>query len=354
MDLVSTNRSNETNGSAVVPEMDPKILNALIIMSCFIIAAAFFSNVVVLAATYKDRRLHKPGKYFVASLAVSDLLVAMLSLTMRLVVVFLNIKKPMTLVFCYFWIWVDIFTEATSISTVTIICIDRYYKVSRPFRYKINMTTHRACRIIVFLWMYSAVLGVLGLIPYRENKGVHTNYSKKCLNDNKIFYTLAAILIFFLPVVILVILCTLIFRIVQNHSKKLLTNLPNHDICSRKNNHKRQYSNRRSLITLALIVFTFIICWGPFFVIFLISQYKPSLGLQNNVVLQSVCFVVLPYSNSFFNPIIYAFFDKTFNMAIKDMIFGRKKKGTRNNCYFHKVLQGQTTKTTKTCLKMDN
>ena len=164
----------------------------------FTIFAALAGNLLVLGATYLERRLHNPNKYFVASLAVADLLVALFSVTMQLHL-YLNLNEPLTINFCRFWIWVDIFTEAASITTVTIISIDRYYRVSRPFRYKTNMTTHRACRIIAFIWMYSAILGFLGLIPYGENKGVRIT-TNKCQNENRTFYTLAALLGFFIPV----------------------------------------------------------------------------------------------------------------------------------------------------------
>ena len=227
----------------------------------FTIFAALAGNLLVLGATYLDRRLHNPNKYFVASLAVADLLVALFSVTMRLHL-YLNLNEPLTINFCRFWIWVDIFTEAASITTVTIISIDRYYKVSRPFRYKTNMTTHRACRIIAFIWMYSAILGFLGLIPYGENKGVHIT-TNKCQNENRTFYTLAALLGFFIPVAILIILCTLIFRIVQAHRRNRLPSQDCNDesACARVHHSKQNHSNSRSLLTLSLIVLTFIICW---------------------------------------------------------------------------------------------
>ena len=332
---MNSNLTNQTNATVPREAEDIAHLKKIlwffqVVFLFFVIFAALAGNLLVLAATYLDRRLHNANKYFVATLAVSDLLVAMFSVTMRLHL-FFN-EKETTIVFCHFWIWVDIFTEAASITTLTIICIDRYYKVSRPFRYKSNVTTHRACRIIAFIWIYSAALGVLGLVPYPGNKGVHIT-TKECQNENRTFYTLAALLGFFIPVAILMILCTLIFRIVQVHSRNRLPSQESNEDGARIHQRKQTHSNRRSLLTLTLIVLTFIICWGPFFILFVIVQYNPALLTSMSqyiyIILSTISFGVLPFCNSFLNPIIYAFFDKTFNAAIKTMLL-RLCKGSKN------------------------
>ncbi|CAB4022871.1 5-hydroxytryptamine receptor 1-like [Paramuricea clavata] len=136
MDSNLTNHTNATVSSEPedIVRLKSIILHFQIAFLFFTIFAALVGNLLVLGATYLDRRLHNANKYFVASLAVSDVLVAMFSVTMRLHL-YLNVNKPLTLAFCRFWVWVDVFTEAASITTLTIICIDRYYKVSRPFRY---------------------------------------------------------------------------------------------------------------------------------------------------------------------------------------------------------------------------
>ena len=320
--MMAASLANQTVKAEDIVRLESIILRFQIVFLSFTIFAALVGNLLVLVATYLDRRLHNANKYFVASLAVSDLFVAMLSVTIRLHF-YLNLNKPLTLAFCRFWIWVDIFGEAASITTLTMISIDRYYKVSKPFRYKANMTTHRAYRIIALIWIYSAVIAILSLVPYAGNKGVQI-ISNKCQNENRTFYTFAALLGFFIPVAILIVLCTLIFRIVQIHRRKRLPSQECNDDTARIHQRRQTHSNRRSLLTLTLIVLTFIICWGPFFVLFVIFQYSPALlgamGQYGFLILHNICFGVLPYCNSFLNPIIYAFFDKTFNAAIKNML----------------------------------
>ena len=117
-----TNRSNADvyNETSDLAGLKSVILHFQVSFLAFTIFAALLGNLVVLVATYLDKRLHNASKYFVACLATSDLLVAMFSVTIRLHQ-YLQQDRPLTIEFCRFWIWVDIFGEAASIT-----CLDRF------------------------------------------------------------------------------------------------------------------------------------------------------------------------------------------------------------------------------------
>ena len=333
--MSSANSSSRTDsGTAAGDENFKYTLKQCIIFSYFFtIIAAVLMNSVVLLGMYFDKRLHNANKYFVACLAVSDILVAVFSVTIRLHQ-YLRPGIPLTINSCRFWIWIDIFTEAASITTLTIISIDRYFKIARPFTYKTVMSGQKSRFIILFLWIYSGVIASLGLIPFKGYKGVHLTTRRQCMNDNRAFYTLAVVLVFFLPVIILIIMCTMMFRIVKSFQRRRSTVYDSNEdktlnsvVIPRIHNantaSKRINSNRRTVGIFSLVVCAFIICWGPFFILFLIFQYNASLlnflpgkGVE---ILSAICLHILPYINSFLNPIIYAFLDKSFNVAIRNL-----------------------------------
>lgn len=68
--------------------------------------------------------------------------------------------------------------------------------------------------------------------------------------------------------------------------------------------------------TLAIIVGMFILCWLPFFTLYLISPFCKDCI---NPVLFSVVFWI-GYCNSAINPMIYALFSKDFRFAFKRII----------------------------------
>ncbi|XP_028395521.1 beta-2 adrenergic receptor-like [Dendronephthya gigantea] len=336
--MSSLNSSNGTNATGQNDSYLDIIRSCILFSYFFTIVAAVTMNSIVLLAVYLDKSLHNANKYFVACLAISDFMVAVFSVTIRLHL-YMRPNVPLSIHVCRFWIWVDIFTELASITTLTIISIDRYFKVGKPFKYKIMMSTKRCKIIITFLWLYASVVAFLGLVPYQGTKGVHITVIGNCANDNKVFYILAAFIGFFIPVIILIIMCAMMFRIVKRFHRSRSTHnreqsmespaIPRINVSGKSVAN----SNHRTVAIFSLVVFAFIVCWGPFFILFLISQYNKDLLSLNDKgfqILSVVCFNILPYTNSFLNPIIYAYFDKSFNMAIKNILLRMMGKQPRS------------------------
>jgi hypothetical protein len=80
--------------------------------------------------------------------------------------------------------------------------------------------------------------------------------------------------------------------------------------------------------TLAIVVGVFIVCWFPFFVIYLTFQYcgnecfdKGRLSPQAKLALLNIFVYVLPVSNSAANPIIYSCFNLEFRQAFLKIFY---------------------------------
>ncbi len=348
----ASNDTNVTRTDQTDAHFQNIVKNCMLFSYLFTILAAVIMNSVVLLAVYLEKTLHNANKYFVACLAVSDLMVAVFSVTIRLHQ-YMRPDVPLSIHACRFWIWVDIFTELASITTLTIISIDRYFKVGKPFKYKTMMSTAKCKTIIIFLWLYSGVVASLGIIRYGDSKGVHFRDNGSCGNDNKAFYIFAALIGFFIPVVILIIMCTLMFRIVQQFHRSRSTRnqdpsfdspiMPRVHITGKK--AQATNSNRRTVGIFSLVVCAFIVCWGPFFILFLIYQYNGdllTLDKKDSQILTIICFNILPYTNSFLNPIIYAYFDKSFNVAIKNLLLrmvGKQPRSSQSTATSHVLVR---------------
>lgn len=325
------------------------LLDFQIVFLTITIITTVLGNVLVLAAIYYDSRLRTVTNYFVACLALSDIFVACFSITIRVSNLF-SLRRygrvdvgTMNIHVCRFLIWIDIFCEAASIYTLTVISIDRYVKISRPFQYREKLSKTVVVIIIIAIWGFAALLASLGLVPFGDAEVVLLS-TKLCHNDNKIFYTMAAVLAFFFPLLILIIMYTFIFRIALYHFKKenAMTMI---DAVSGKQLRYSAYKDLKATRTLFIVVSTFVTCWGPFFVLFLISQHQPhvlqKLGNEAYTVLAVVFFTILPYANSFFNPIIYACFDRVYRRSFRKILLKmihrpehlakRKDSNTRNH-----------------------
>ena len=99
-------------------------------------------NGLVCYSVFHFHRLRSATNYLIVSLAVSDILVGVLSLPFRLTQTLHGEIWPASLGLpgCQAWIWVDMLCSAASILNLTGISIDRLIAISQPLKYRERMT----------------------------------------------------------------------------------------------------------------------------------------------------------------------------------------------------------------------
>ncbi|KHJ88610.1 7 transmembrane receptor [Oesophagostomum dentatum] len=77
---------------------------------------------------------------------------------------------------------------------------------------------------------------------------------------------------------------------------------------------------RKALKTIGIVVMGFIICWMPFFVMYLIEVFATSVSNSRAFKLIGEFFLWLGYSNSVLNPIIYTMYNGDFRRCFRDLL----------------------------------
>jgi 5-hydroxytryptamine receptor 1 len=283
-------------------------------------------------ATWIERSLHEPNKYFVACLAVADLLVGMILVPLRLHQLVNKEKGGITSIhLCRFYFWIDVFLETASIYTLTFISFDRYMKISKPLQYKSRMTTSTSLKIIFIIWLIAATHATLDMFPYADSPGIFIS-TTGCFAINKIFATFIAVSAFFLPTTIMLVMYTLIF-LVAHKRQKMLRNGALGQTSNNPNQRSALLRDLKVIRMLLVVVGVFIFCWGPLFVcllifyyrtndIFWLSRYCDEHSCKNIVYFIMVLprlINILPLLNSIFNPLIYAWLDQKYKEAFKHL-----------------------------------
>ncbi|XP_028395509.1 5-hydroxytryptamine receptor 1D-like [Dendronephthya gigantea] len=311
---------------------------ATTVLLVIILIATVLGNTLVLATTWLDKRLHQPNKYFIASLAVADLFVGVLSAPIRLHMQLFQAKlHPIGL--CRVWTWFDCFCEMASILTLMVISADRYSKISQPFKYRIRMNTSKSVIVIANIWFISTVSATFSLSSFGESAGIMSVAGRGCVNDNKMYYTIISILFFFVPSVIIILMYALIFYIAHRRQNMNRRGELGQSFAGTKNDKKNKELRQelKTIRMLALVVCTFIVCWAPSFVLLLINFYKPEylipLTLHEQQIIGSLFITILPYFNSMCNPLIYACFDREYSNAFKHLLqrYNLCRRLTRQN-----------------------
>ncbi|KAM6470584.1 D(1A) dopamine receptor isoform 1-T2 [Liasis olivaceus] len=326
-----------------------------ILTGCFLsllILSTLLGNTLVCAAVIRFRHLRsKVTNFFVISLAVSDLLVAVLVMPWKAVAEIAGFWPFGS--FCNIWVAFDIMCSTASILNLCVISVDRYWAISSPFRYERKMTPRAAFVMISVAWTLSVLIS---FIPVQLNwhKAKTTSFldlnasfqgvaMDNCDSSLNRMYAISSSLIsFYIPVAIMIVTYTRIYRIAQKqirrisaleraavHAKNCQTTAGNRnsmDGQQPESSFKMSFKRETKVLkTLSVIMGVFVCCWLPFFILNCMVPFcEPSISSQGA---EPFCissatfdvFVWFGWANSSLNPIIYAFnadFRKAFSTLL--------------------------------------
>ncbi|XP_036227812.2 dopamine D2-like receptor isoform X2 [Bactrocera oleae] len=215
-DLITrTNCSNITD-LCVVPNDDvPPNYWALTLMVFPLLT--LFGNILVILSVCRERSLQTVTNYFIVSLAIADLLVAVVVMPFAVYVLVNRGHWNLPAFICDFYVAMDVICSTSSIFNLVAISIDRYIAVTRPIEYAKHRNSARVCLTILLAWAISAAIGlpiVMGLnnTPNRD-PGL-------CVFYNNLFILCSSLTSFYIPCIIMVFLYWNIFRALSMRAKK--------------------------------------------------------------------------------------------------------------------------------------
>lgn len=307
-----------------------------------IMVVTFFGNFMVCLVVYLHRRLRTVTNYFIVSLAVSDLLISVLSVPFRIHQTLHNGAYCLNTALCWTWLLTDLTCACASICNLAAISVDRYIAIVHPFKYHSLMTTRVGWLVIAVVWTYSVAWAALSSFNW-TNLGKEHLFTERyqCRKLDRIFYTVATTMDFYVPLLIVLIMYGLVFRVAMNQARAVASLQPT----SNRDRRGRRFSINivkevKAAKTLAIVIGAFVICWFPFFTLLMISLWKlellrePRVSEQTLLGLRGTFTYVLPIINSTLNPIIYALFNRDFRSAFFRLFqrtFGSSCSRSNNN-----------------------
>ena len=294
------------------------------IFTILTIILIIFGNSFVLLATWREKILHQPNKYFVACLAVADLLVGMFVGPLRVYVISFKSKRNMSIHLCRFSVWIDTLAVTASIYSLMFISFDRYLKISKPLQYRSRMTTSRSMQIIFIIWLISLAIATYAATPDSGSRGFIAIVGGFCpsadINKRKQFYTFLSVSVIFLPIIVMMLMYSLIF-VVAHKRQKMLRNGQLGETCPGQNHRQRSVlrQDMKNVRMLLTVLGVFLLCWYPFIIISILSLYSPNI-IDLNIFIVFRVTLLLCLINSLCNPIIYACMDQTYRQAFKHLL----------------------------------
>ena len=159
-------------------EITAGIRGYLIFISAFNVLLAICSslgNILILIALHKETTLHAPSKLFLRSLAITDLLVGVISEPLTITYWMSAVRKRQD--DCYNALFTSFIASyllcGMSLLTLTAISVDRLHALTLGLRYRQVVTVKKACACVIMFWIVSIIFSAM----YAQNVRITIWYS---------------------------------------------------------------------------------------------------------------------------------------------------------------------------------
>ncbi|XP_030371505.1 octopamine receptor beta-3R-like isoform X2 [Scaptodrosophila lebanonensis] len=234
---VTTTAENLTLNSSFIesigePEMveDSWLDLSLLILKAFIfssiILAAVLGNALVIISVQRNRKLRVITNYFVVSLAMADMLVALCAMTFNASVELSGGKWMFGRFMCNVYNSLDVYFSTASILHLCCISVDRYYAIVRPLEYPLNMTHKTVCFMLANVWILPALISFtpifLGWYTTAEHLREVSLHPDQCsFVVNKAYALISSSVSFWIPGVVMLVMYWRIFKEAVRQRKAL-------------------------------------------------------------------------------------------------------------------------------------
>lgn len=287
-------------------DTEMKVIFTFLGLSAFLVALA---NSLVFVLAWHMKYLRTKTNFFLFSLAASDLLSGVLVVPLVISCNVVILKESICIA-------MDICQRGLAISTILHLSsavMERYLKISSPFKYASIVTKPRIAAVLISVWISAMTVSLAQLLLIS---------SPDIMKAYLIYNATVLSLFVFVPFIVTVAAFIRIY-VIMKQSKKSRRNLTT----LRSSNtvrQKRQRGNvKRSLIVYLVMLVCFAFAWFPYFFLTLLIDLDYSLMTRIPQWI-SVMFLFLKVSSALFNPFLFTFFKADFQRALQQMASGNR------------------------------
>ncbi|XP_077297595.1 5-hydroxytryptamine receptor 2B [Arctopsyche grandis] len=189
------------------------------LLALLLVLATAAGNILVCLAICWERRLQNVTNYFLMSLAVTDLMVAVLVMPLGILTLVRG-YFPLPAVACLAWICLDVLLCTASIMHLCTISVDRYLSLSYPMRFGRNKTKRRVTLKILFVWLLSTAMSLpLSLMYSKDVESVVIGGT--CQIPDPLYKLIGSIVSFYIPLGVMLLTYALTVRLLARQRSGL-------------------------------------------------------------------------------------------------------------------------------------
>ncbi|KAI6191347.1 G-PROTEIN-RECEP-F1-2 domain-containing protein [Aphelenchoides bicaudatus] len=337
------------------------LMNQPIIRAFFLVAylAVFifciFGNSMILIVIISNRSMRTVTNYFLANLAVADLLVGMFCVFENAAhfVLFEHGNWPFGKTLCHLYIFVLHAIPNASAGILVLLSIERFIAVLRPMLVHHLLTKSVLLLSSIIVWGFSALMNLPYLIavqylemPNRETGGAYGICTRRHIvvgdiNILKVVTILNLFIWYITPLFILLCIYITIGLVLLRSTENAVSRSSQHNCINRSQSEPKTSrslpkieivdSRRRVIRLVVVIVLCFAILSLPRFAYLTWTVFREKTPFDIYSVyalIQPITFLML-FSNSGINPVLYALLSKRFRAAINETFVCSTEKEKR-------------------------
>ena len=278
---------------------------------------SLLGNTLVCISVYRNVRLRTTTNVYIFALAISDLLSAIFVMPLAAGVL-ISGRWPFGEALCQMHAFFSLFVVYISPVTMGFTAANRYARMCKSEQqYKRFFSKWKSPITLASAWAfvtsYICVTRFAGLQGFNFTPGYAA-----CLNEHLnsiariIHYFVVIGLFFTLPLAITIYSYRKVFKKIKEHNTVSLRALERQDGKTTVSRHEIRLS--RSLFA---VVFAFMLCWIPSWIITILTRFNITGTMPRNV--QLLCAFLLNLSNTI-NPFIYAGMNPTFRREFRRIL----------------------------------
>ncbi|XP_051897292.1 melanopsin-A [Pristis pectinata] len=277
-------------------------------------------NFLVIYAFCRSKTLRSPSNTFIINLAISDFL---MSITQAPIFFTTSLHKRW--IFgekgCEMYAFCGALFGITSMITLVVIAMDRYFVITRPLASIGILSKKRAVLILLGVWLYSLTWSLPPFFGWSAY--VPEGLMTSCTWDYMTFtpsvraYTMLLFcFVFFIPLGIIIYCYIFIFRAILSTNRDVEKIGGNTHKESRRKYHRIKNEWKMAKIAL-IVILLYVLSWSPYSIVALtaFAGYASILTPYMNSVP-----AVIAKASAIHNPIIYAITHPKYRMAIAKYI----------------------------------
>ncbi len=276
--------------------VDTKTIVFLVICSFIVL-----ENLTVLVAIWRNHRFHNRMYFFIANLALCDMLAGVAYLVNLL----LSGEKTLQLSPALWFVREGSMFVAlgASIFSLLAIAIERHLTMIKMRPYDANKN-YRVLLLIGTCWLIAISLGALPILGWNcldnlpDCSTVLPLYTKK--------YVAFCIIVFMILLLAMSVLYARIYILVKSSSRKV-------------SKHRNSEHAMSLLRTVIIVVGVFIACWTPIFVLLLVDV---ACEQRCPILYKADWFIAVAVLNSAMNPVIYTLASREMRRAFLGLVCG--------------------------------